>query len=79
MVESRDKLVEGVFFLHGQTVIEEDWCPLCHTRTRFPDAVKIETDHIEKRRMNCGHEMIYIFLIEQICGEAVKVVRRRIR
>ena len=73
------KAIEGVFFVHGQTVIQEDWCPLCDKWTKFGNAVNIEMDRIEKRKMNCGHEMTYIFLVEQICGDSVKVVRRRIR
>ena len=79
LIESKDVLIEGIFFLHGQNVIDQDWCPLCCAKTRFDTPVPTKTDKIEVRRMLCGHEIVYIFFSERICGEVVNVVRRRIR
>lgn len=70
--------IEGVFFIHGEKPIEKDWCPFCNRWTKFANSVNIKFDHVEKRKMNCGHEITYIFLVEQIHGERIKTVRRRI-
>jgi len=78
MSKTDNKPIEGVFFVHGQKVIEKDWCPLCNKWTKFANPVSVKMDHIEKRKMNCGHEITFIFLVEHVCEERVKVVRKRI-
>ena len=79
MVEICNTLIEGIFFVHERNTINEDWCPLCRVRTLFSVPVNVEMDHVEKRKMICEHEITYVFLIEQVNGELVKVVRKRIR
>lgn len=75
---SYQESIEGIFFVHSRASIEKDWCPLCNRWTKFRNPVKIKMDNIEKRNLNCGHQIIYIFLIEEICGEIVKTVRKRV-
>ena len=78
MDDIRAQFIEGVFFIHGENNIEKDWCPFCNKWTRFANPVSIQMNQIEKRGMNCGHEITYIFLVEQIYGEIFKTVRKRI-
>jgi len=78
MAPAEDESIEGVFFVHNATCIRRDWCPLCGKWTKFKDPVAIEMDHVEKRKLDCGHEITYIFLVEKIGGEKVKTFRRRI-
>jgi hypothetical protein len=72
------KTLEGVFFIRDQTKIPEDWCPICNKWTRFVNAINIRMNSIEKRKLDCGHEITYIFLTEQVHGENVQLVRKRV-
>ena len=74
---NEEKILEGVFFAFGQTLIEEDWCPFCKTWTKFGDPVNIKMDHVEKRKLVCGHVITYIFLVQYILGEGVEIIRKR--
>ena len=78
-MESISHLIEGVFFLHGMNAISEDWCPLCKSWTRFLNPVSAEMNSFESRKLDCNHQITYVFLIEKVAGESVRVVRKRIR
>jgi len=77
MANHLEKCLEGVFFVHAQKFISEEWCPICSKWTRFSNSVKIIMEQIQKRRLNCGHEVTYIFLVEHVNGERVEVIRKR--
>ena len=74
---SKEEILEGIFFVHDQTIIEEEWCPLCKEWTKFEAPVKIVMEHVDKRILNCGHELTYLFLVEHINGVRIETIRRR--
>ena len=76
-VKALSPILEGVFFIRGQTKIEEDWCPICNKWTRYEESVRIIMDKIDERALCCGHQVTYFFLVEQITGEKIATVRKR--